>query len=393
MTPRARAAAIYGGYTLYAVTVCVISVYVFFPYDQLKRFVIQKLDAEGRYQVTIKEVGPAFPLGLTVKGIRMVSPPEKPGEKASVMEIDRLKFTVGIFQAFSKDRKVDVEIDALGGHIVAEVESKGKARKMKLKFEGISMKKLPGIAKAISLPMTGSLHGKGWFEIPEAGYRNAKGKFTLACKSCTLGDGKTKVKMDFRPDHLKKKVYDPVAAEGVTLPKVRLGRFAGDIEIERGRAMFKQFEALSPDGEAQLLGTIALREPFPFSNVDAYFKFKFDEALKSKEARWRAIEASLGVGKRADGWIGFSVKGRFKDPPQFKPARFSTVERLYDRAGRGSARGRSERGGSLRRPLTPGRPRPLRGPGALMPRPAMLPPAAPGLQDMLPPTAPSPRDE
>lgn len=373
MTPRVRAILTYGGYPLYALVVCIISVYVFFPYDQLKRFVIQKMDAEGRYQITIEDVGPAFPVGLTVTGIRMVSPPEKPGEKPGVMDIDRLKFRVGLFQIFSKDKTIDVEIDALGGHIEAEVATKGKARKMTLKFEGISMKKLPGIAKAISLPMTGGLHGKGWIEIPEAGYRNAKGKFTLACKSCTLGDGKTKVKMDFRPEHLKKKIADPVATEGVTLPKVRLGRFAGDIEIERGRAMFKQFEALSPDGEAQLLGTVTLREPFPFSNVDAYFKFKFDEALKTKEPRWRAIESSLGIGKRADGWIGFSIRGRFKDPPQFKPARFSTVERLYDRGSRDSARSRRERGGGLRGPKPQVRPRPLRGPAAAMSRPANAP--------------------
>ncbi|MDY0002071.1 MAG: type II secretion system protein GspN, partial [Polyangia bacterium] len=352
------------------------------PWGQHKSFVIQKLDAEGRYQITIEDVGPAFPIGLTVKGIRMVSPPEKPGEKPSVMEIERLKFTVGIFQIFSKDRKVDVEIDALGGHIEAEVESKGKARKLKLKFDGVSMKRLPGISKAISLPMTGGLNGKGWIEIPEDGYRSAKGKFNLACKACTLGDGKTKVKIDFRPEHLKKTVADPVATEGVTLPKVRLGRFEGQIEIERGRAMFKQFEALSPDGEAQLLGTVALREPFPFSNVDAYFKFKFDEGLKVKEARWGAIEGSLGMGKRADGWIGFSVRGRFKDPPQFRPARFSSVERLYEKTARDTTKGRRDRAGSLRRPITPPRPKTIRGmsptpPSPALPRPVLPPPARP----------------
>jgi len=358
MNPHLRTALKYGGYTFYGLAVFVITIYVAFPYERLKQFVAEKLDSDGRYQVTIEDVGPAFPLGLTVKGIRLVSPPEKAGEKPGVMEIDRLKFTVSIFQVFSKDKTVDVEIDALGGHIEAEVSTKGKARKMSLKFEGVSMKKLPGIAKAISLPMTGTLQGKGWIEIPEVGYRNAKGKFTLACKSCTLGDGKTKVKMDFRPEHLKKKIYDPVAAEGVTLPKVRLGRFAGDIEIERGRAMFKQFEALSPDGEAQLLGTIMLREPFPFSNVEAYFKFKFDEALKAKEAKWKAIEASLGRGKRADGWIGFSVQGRFKDPPRFRPSRYSSVERLYKSSGREDRRrGRAGRAGTR-----PGRARPLRRP-------------------------------
>lgn len=358
-----RTAAIYAGYTTYAVVICVVTAMLFFPYDRLKQFVISKLDSDGRYQVTVEEVGPAFPLGLTVRGIRMVSPPEKPGEKPGIMDIERLTVRVGVFQLFSKDKTLKVDIDAMGGNVKAEVKTKGKSSTVKLKFSGISMKKLPGIAKAISLPMTGGLSGSGWITVPEAGYRDAEGKFTIACKSCTLGDGKTKVKMDFRPEHLKKTTYDPVAAEGVTLPKVRLGRFAGDIEIERGRAMFKHFEALSPDGEAQLLGTITLREPFPFSQVDGYFKFKMDEALKAKESRWGGIEASLGIGRRADGWIGFSIRGRIKDPPRFRPERFSSVERLYEGRDR-EGRSKRDRGTAGRGVMRPGGSRPLRPPGA-----------------------------
>ncbi len=345
MNPRLRLVLKYAGYATYAFVVCLVTIYVFFPYDRLKKFVAQTLDSNGQYDVAIEDVGPAFPLGLTVTGIKIVSPPEKPKEKPGVVFIDRLVLRVSPFSLLSSTKDISVEIDALDGHIEADVEAKGKARKYKVKFEGLSMKKLPGIAKAISLPMTGALQGKGEIDIPEAGLRRADGKFTLKCKGCTLGDGKTKVKIDFRPKHLRKKRFNPVAEQGVTLPKVRLGSFGGDIEIDKGKAMFRQFEALSKDGEAVLLGTITLRDPFPFSNVDAYFKFKFDDELKQKEPKWKAIETSLSRGKRSDRYIGFSIRGRLKDPPRFRPARYSAVERLYKDNPRD--RGRKHHGRSL----------------------------------------------
>ncbi len=356
--PLVRKVLTYLGYSAYAFVICMMTIWLLFPYERLKLMIAEAIDSDGRYEVTIDKVGPAFPFGLDIEGIKIVSPPEKPKDKPGVLYVDRAKVFVSPFSFFSDTKKVSVEIDALGGHIETEVETKGKARKIKLKFSGVSMSKLPGIAKAISLPMTGSFSGNGHLKIPKEGLRRAGGKFTLACKSCTLGDGKTKVKFDFRPKHLRKKRPNIMAQQGVTLPKVRLGRFGGDIEIKRGKATFRQFEALSPDGEAFLLGFITLREPFPFSNVDAYFKFKFDEELKTKQPKWKAIEAGLAKGRRSDRYFGFSIRGRFKDPPRFMPARYSSVERHYDRKGASSRRGRrrGKTSRTRRRPRTIKRP-------------------------------------
>jgi type II secretion system protein N len=370
MNPNLRKGLKYLGYGAYATILFVTTIWLLFPYDRLKQMITQAIDSDGRYEVTIDDVGPAFPFGLEITGIKIVSPPEKKGDKPGKLFVERARVFVSPFSVFSDTKKVSVEIDALGGHIETDVETKGKAKKISIKFSGVSMSKLPGIAKAISLPMTGSFSGSGHIEIPKEGLRRAGGKFTLACKSCTLGDGKTKVKMDFRPKHLKKRRPNILAEQGVTLPMIRLGRFGGDIEIKRGKATFRQFESLSPDGEAFLMGTMTLRDPFPFSNVDAYFKFKFDEELKEREPKWKAIEAGLAKGRRSDRYYGFSIRGRFKDPPRFLPARTSSVERLYDR--KGSKRRGRRRGGraamNRRRPRAIMRPpRPKRSPRAKSP--------------------------
>jgi type II secretion system protein N len=353
MNPRLRSALWYGGYGVYTLAVFVIALYAFFPYSRLRRYVARQIDSDGRYDVTIDRVGPSFPLGLEISGITIVSPPEKADEKPGKLVVNRATVNLSLWSLVSSTKTITVKVEALGGKAETVVETTGKKKSIRVSFTGLSMGQLPGLAKAISLPMGGALTGSGKITIPADGMRNAEGKFTLKCKSCTVGDGKTKVKMDLRPEHLKKH-YDPVAEQGVTLPtKLRLGVFGGDIEIERGRAMFKRFEAYSPDGEAVLMGTIALREPFVMSTVDAYFKFKFDESLKTKDAKWGPIESFLIRAKRSDSQYGFSIRGRLKDPPRFLPAKFSTVERLYEGRGKDGKDKDSGRKGLKRPEMTP----------------------------------------
>ena len=354
MKPILRSVGKYVGYAAYAMMVCVVTIYLFFPNERLKQLVAQQVNSDGRYDVTVESASLSFPPGIQASGIKIISPPEKPGDKPGKLYIDRFVFRPGLFSMLTDTKRYTVEIEMIGGRLDVQVATTGKAKQIDIKFSSLSMRKLPGIAKAISLPMTGTLNGSGGIKIPAEGLRRAEGKFTLACKSCTLGDGKTKVRMDFRPEHLKKKHPNWMAKEGVSLPKVRLGAFGGDIEIEGGKAMFQQFEALSPDGEGFLMGTITLREPFPFSNVDAYFKFKLDEKLKDKEAKWKGIEAGLAKGRRSDRYFGFSVRGRLKDPPRFLPSRYSSVERLYDKKGRATGGRRRGQARSMSRPRRPG---------------------------------------
>ncbi|MFH2011049.1 MAG: type II secretion system protein GspN [bacterium] len=366
------------GYSTYGLVICILSIYLFFPNERLRQLVVEQIDSDGRYNVTVQSAGLAFPPGVKAEGIKIISPPEKPGDKPGRLYIDKAVFTPSLLSLLGDEKRFTLEVEAIGGTFEVEVASKGRAKKFKIKFSKLSMGKLPGIAKAISLPMTGTLSGSGHLNIPAEGLRRAEGKFTLGCKSCTLGDGKTKVKMDFRPKHLQKKVPNLMATQGVTLPRVRLGRFGGDIVIERGKATFQQFEALSPDGEAVLMGFITLRDPFPFSNVDAYFKFKFDQELKTREPKWTGIEAGLAQGRRADQHFGFSVRGRLKDPPQFRPARYSSVERHYKddksgRGGRGRARGRGAMSPrAIMRPRVMRPPRAKRPPKTIRPKPKPL---------------------
>ncbi|MCD6498123.1 MAG: type II secretion system protein GspN [Deltaproteobacteria bacterium] len=327
----------YGGYSVFAIVVLFVSAYMAFPFERLKDLITKKLSQGGRYDVTIGSVSAAFPIGVSLEDLVMVSRPERPKEKPSKMVIDQATVSFGFFSLLSGRPEIHFSVETLGGHIDGKTrEDADGGRFIQFAFSSIEFEHLPGLDNAVDLPMDGTVSGSAKLTIPKAGMRKSKGKMTLACHGCSVGDGKHKVKFKFakRPGH-----YDPLAEQGVTLPRLRLGKFGGDIVIKRGKATFDQFEAFSPDGEAQVLGSIMLRDPVAFSSVLALFKFKFSDDLKKRKPKTIGIESSMGRGRRADGMLGLCVTGRLKKP-RFKPCKTSPVERGGGRFG-----GRKRRGG------------------------------------------------
>ncbi len=341
----------YAGYVMFALFIFLVTVYMAFPFDRLRTVVARQISEGGRYQVTIGGIAPAFPIGVTLDEVVIVSPPEKPGEKESKMEINRATIRFGLFSLFSDSQDVRFDVIAFGGRIKGETQKADETRTIKASFEELSFSDLPGISRAINLPMKGRVSGRGNIKIPRDGYRMMEGKLTLECSNCTIGDGKTLVKPKFGPQ--RPGVYDPIREEGVTLPRIRMGRFGGDINIEKGRAEFSQFEALSPDGEGILLGSVMLREPILFSTVQAVFKLRFSDEFKKREPRIQGIEASMALGRREDGLYGMCITKRLMNI-NFQPCKYSAAER--GRRGPPAPpgdRGRPSREG--RRPPPPGR--------------------------------------
>lgn len=346
-------AAKYLGFFAFGLLIVVVTVYMAFPVERLKPMIERELSQGGRYQVTIGSLSPAFLAGITVKDLVLISPPERPKDKPDRLVIEEATVRYSVWGLIFGRSKITFSAKAFGGTIEGSTEKRKKVRYITLDVKSMDFKKTPGVAKAVDLPMKGKLSIRGNLTIPPEGLRKAEGKLTLRCAKCTIGDGKTKVKPKFgkRPGR-----YDPVADKGVTLPEIKLGRFGGDIVIKNGKATFSQFEALSSDGEATLLGSLSLREPFIFSTAQILFKFKFSDEIKKQKPTTLGIESFLGQGKRSDGLFGFCFTGRLRGMIP-RPCRYSPVDK-----GGGARRGgrRGDHGfGRGGRPLHgPGRPRP-----------------------------------
>ena len=156
--------------------VLVISSYMAFPFERLKHVIARELAQGGRYDVTIQDVSPAFLLGVTLEGVKLVSPPEKPKGKASKMFIKSATVKFGLFSLMAGEPEVSFDLEAFGGRIEGETQKKDGTRRIAIAFEDVAFKKLPGIAKAIDLPMGGRVTGRGKIKVPREGYRKMGGQ-------------------------------------------------------------------------------------------------------------------------------------------------------------------------------------------------------------------------
>src|SRR5207248_10880266 len=117
---------------------------------------------------------------------------------------------------------------------------------------------------------------------------------------------------------------DPFLSQGLTFPKIKLGRLSGRVAIEKGRARFEGIRVHSADGDATLEGYVELHDPLGTSQMHAYLRFKPAEELVKREPTVELMNNALGgTAKRPDGYIGFQVTGPLaalfylpsKDPP------------------------------------------------------------------------------
>jgi hypothetical protein len=132
----------------------------------------------------------------------------------------------------------------------------------------------------------------------------AKGTLTWTCTACAVGDGKAKLTI----------ASNPLLAEGLGLPKIRLGDFSGKVAIDKGVGRLQNVQLKSQDLEVSVEGEIHLAQPIAASHVDLYVRFKLsDSLLRSSEKLRTIMDFTAQMGKRPDGFIGFRATGTFQN--------------------------------------------------------------------------------
>ena len=162
------------------------------------------------------------------------------------------------------------------------------------------MAQLPGVKQAINLTLGGLLDLD--LDLAAPNHRNGEANGTLSWKwaNMSVGDGKEKLKI----------TGNPLLAEGISLPRVRLGDFAGKVVFQKGVGRLQGVGARSQDGEVRIEGEVRLADPLVFTNVDVYVMFKFSDAmLKSADKLQLMLQFAESMGKRSDGFYGFRVSG------------------------------------------------------------------------------------
>jgi type II secretion system protein N len=341
---------------------CLVFAIVFYlslPYARFKDLVAAKLATAG-YIMEAKHAGPSWGLGMSLEEITLVS--QAPGApKPTRILIDHATFGWSMLSHLFGTKAYSLSADVFKGELDVKVRSGSAGSLAKVTARDVDLAEVPWLKNAINLPASGTMEVTVNLDLPKQRASEAKGLLTWSCSGCALGDGKAKLVI----------ASNPLLAEGLGLPKIRLGDFAGKLVIDKGVGRLQGMQIKSHDLEATVEGEIHLAQPLATSRVDVYVRFRLsDSMLRSSEKLRTIMDLTAQMGKRPDGFIGFRMSGTL--------ANLGKVQWLKT--------------SPFGAPATPAPPKP-----APPPRPAVAPapppapaPAPPPAPAPVPPPAPAP---
>jgi type II secretion system protein N len=308
VTPERRRALLQaGGLGLFGFLVFAVSFVFAFPYDRIKDQVVAIASTQN-LDVDVGNAGPVFGVGVGLDEVMVRTRPE-PGKKASVLQIDQARVYVSPLAQLRGVLAYEMDLRTLDGQITADVTAEKEKGITKIQTRDISMASLPGVKETINLPLGGTLELN--LDITAPNHRNGEASGNLGWKwaGMVVGDGKEKLKV----------AGNPLLAEGISLPRIRLGDFVGDVVFNKGVGKLKGVGARSQDAEIRIEGEVRLADPLTYTYLDLYVTFKFsDTLLKSADKLQLMLQFADSMGKRPDGFYGFRLTG--------SPGRFGPVQ-------------------------------------------------------------------
>jgi type II secretion system protein N len=324
LTPRQKQLLAWSGYPLFALVVAMLMFLTSVPRERVKDRLEAALSADvssGQpmaigMDVTIGDFDLTMLTGLGFKASDIVlrSRPINVAEKPTRYLIDDLRIRLGLFSTLFGKPSYSFKAHALSGEVSGQESGNNDGTKMKFMVDKLVLNDVPSIQQAVGLPIDGTLSGSMDVEVVKNLVANASGTIELDLDDAAIGDGKAKLTVP----------NDPFLAAGITFPRIKIGKLAGQIIIDKGRARFEGVRVHSADVDGTLDGYVELRDPIGMSQMHAYLKFRPSEALVKREPTIELLNNALGnTGKRSDGYLGIQLTGSLmamavlpsKDPP------------------------------------------------------------------------------
>lgn len=291
-----------GGMLAFGLAVFLIAFYVTLPYTRIKDYLASQLASVG-YVMEAKQAGPSMSFGMKLKDVSLVSPSASGGKPTRIL-IDRATLGMSLLSYLGGTRAFSLIADVFGGELGADVKIGKTDSSARSRGSEIDLAEIPWVKNAINLPLSGKLDLKFDIDLPKHRFAESKGQLSWTCSGCALGDGKAKLIV----------VGNPLLAEGLGLPKIRLGDFGGKVTIDKGVGHLHGVQFKSVDAEATVEGEVHLAQPIATSRVDLYVRFKLsDSLLRSSEKLRTIMDFTAQMGKRPDGFLGFRISGTLQN--------------------------------------------------------------------------------
>ena len=325
LTPRQRTMLALIGYPLFALLVASLTFFSSLPRERVKDRLETALSADPStgqplaigMDVNIGDLSLTLLTGVGFKATDVIlrTRPLMPTDKPARYIIDDARVRLGLLSTIFGRPSYSFKAHALSGSVSGHIDGNNDDTKARIELAKLVLTGVPAISQGFGgLPVEGVVNGKLDVSVPKNLLANANGNIDVDIEDVAVGDGKAKLTVP----------NDPFLAAGVTFPRVKIGKLAGQIVIEKGRARFEGVRVHSDDVDATLDGYVELHDPIGASQMHGYLKFRPSEALVRREPTVELMNNALaGTAKRPDGYLGLQLTGSLsavfflpsKDPP------------------------------------------------------------------------------
>ena len=250
--------------------------------------------------VTIGDLGMSG-LGIKAKrvSIQLASTDPEPG---ATVELDSIWLSGSLWSLVSKNKTVQVKAALYDGDIRADVTFDEKQQPMAIdaNIDGVDLSKIAPIIAKLGLPLEGIVDGDVELELGVAAEKDAHGRINLDVKGFGLGVGKLAI---------------PGIPGEFTLDNgMRLGDLVLRVPIDKGAGPVELKLAGTTELEAEVTGTLNVKQKMVASRLDADGWIRPTAALLTKDPRIKsAVELAdqFGGNKAKDdqGRYHFSARG------------------------------------------------------------------------------------
>lgn len=246
--------------------------------------------------------------GVTARGVSIIPKPANPADKKIRYDLDDVTVRFGLLQLMRGQSGARFTAHLARGAVNGSFRSVPEEGLLVLDVGGVQLGGLPGLGGALGvpgMPIEGTVNFKADVTAPKNLLVESFGNASLEIEGGVIGDGKWKITVP----------SNPYLAQGLTLPKIKLGAMKGNVVVEKGRATLQGVKTHSPDVDLELDGYIELRDPPSLSQLHLYLKLKPSDALLKREDKLDALVTVGGaVAKRDDGFFGLSISGAANAP-------------------------------------------------------------------------------
>jgi type II secretion system protein N len=249
--------------------------------------------------------------GIVAENVVLRTRPRLSTEKPTRYVIDRVKVNVGLLGALFQRPTYDFSAEAFSGTVDGSVRVAASGARYRVNVDGVDLGVVQGLQTALGVPLAGKVGGKLDLDAPGRLLSTANGTLEVSIDEASLGDGKAKLVIP----------RDPFLSQGVTLPRLKLGKVTASLNIEKGKGQIETLRAHSADVDITLEGYVELRDPIASSQLHLFLRFKISDAALKREPTLELLASNLGtLGKRSDGFIGAQLTGTI-GAPSFQAAK------------------------------------------------------------------------